>query len=127
MWGYAGFANDKYMDRPAWMTALGIVLSFSCGIGSGVLIWRGGERTKKRDEVEKRLKAAFEEEERLDKLEKEEFEQRWTELMEGSPAENFAESVKQHREEEDKVDQKDQDSALTNLVGPGGIPAQARD
>ncbi|PWN40979.1 hypothetical protein IE81DRAFT_325073 [Ceraceosorus guamensis] len=57
MWGYAG--PEKYHDRPAWMTALGIVLSFSCGIAAAVLIAVGGKQTKKTKEVEERLKAAF--------------------------------------------------------------------
>ncbi len=51
MWGYA----HDYTSRPAWMTATGIVLSFLCGIFAGVLIWRGGERTKKHEEVKDQL------------------------------------------------------------------------
>lgn len=107
------------------------------------MIWRGGERTKKRDEVEKRLKEAFEEDERLDKVERELFEKRWLELMEGkgkgevvgdesnleipaTEAETFASNFKQQAALIEKEEQKDQDATLTNLVGLGGI-GKARD
>ncbi|PWN46778.1 hypothetical protein IE53DRAFT_391059 [Violaceomyces palustris] len=55
MWGYA----THYKDRPAWTTGSLIPLSFGCGIGSAVLIWKGGEKTKKKREVEERLLEAF--------------------------------------------------------------------
>ncbi|KAL9935817.1 hypothetical protein V8E36_005394 [Tilletia maclaganii] len=60
MWGYA----THYKDRPAWTTGTLIPCSFLCGIGAGVLIARGGKKTKKTDEVEQRLRAAFAERER---------------------------------------------------------------
>lgn len=60
MWGFAGFTNEKYKQRPAWTTGCLIPFSFLCGIVAGVLIWRGGERTKKKEEVEQRLLDALE-------------------------------------------------------------------
>ncbi|KAH9045533.1 hypothetical protein EDB85DRAFT_1907089 [Lactarius pseudohatsudake] len=43
-------------DRPAWTTGLLIPLAFGCGIASGVLIWRGGKKTKRTERVEERLR-----------------------------------------------------------------------
>ncbi|KAE8224583.1 hypothetical protein CF319_g2541 [Tilletia indica] len=60
MWGFA----THYQDRPAWTTGSLIPFSFLCGIGAGVLIARGSKKTKKTDEVEERLRAAFAERER---------------------------------------------------------------
>lgn len=37
-----------------------VPLSFLCGIVAGVLIWRGGERSKRTEEVEARLRGALE-------------------------------------------------------------------
>ncbi|KAN0063463.1 hypothetical protein ACQY0O_003910 [Thecaphora frezii] len=51
MWGYA----SHYRDRPAWMTAVLIVLSFLCGIVAGVLIVVGTERTKRKEKVRKAI------------------------------------------------------------------------
>merc|ERR1711939_74022 len=45
MWGL-----DRF-ERPVWTTATLIPASFLCGIGAGVMIWRGGSRTKKQKEV----------------------------------------------------------------------------
>ncbi|KAH8925551.1 hypothetical protein BT69DRAFT_1116974 [Atractiella rhizophila] len=45
MWGW-----NRY-TRPPWTTGCLIPLSFLCGIIAGVLIWKGGERTKKTKEV----------------------------------------------------------------------------
>jgi len=67
MWGF-----DRY-DRPPWTTGILIPLSFLCGIGAGVFITRGGNKTKKTVEVEKRLRDALDkdrvERKRMRKLE----------------------------------------------------------
>ncbi|GAC94512.1 hypothetical protein PHSY_002084 [Pseudozyma hubeiensis SY62] len=55
MWGYA----THYHDRPAWSTGTFMPCSFLAGIAAGVLIWKGGERSKKKGEVEEKLLAAF--------------------------------------------------------------------
>ncbi|KAJ9480293.1 hypothetical protein PHBOTO_003522 [Pseudozyma hubeiensis] len=55
MWGYA----THYRDRPAWSTGTFMPCSFLAGIAAGVLIWKGGERSKKKGEVEEKLLAAF--------------------------------------------------------------------
>ncbi|KAI9448157.1 hypothetical protein H4582DRAFT_1898905 [Lactarius indigo] len=47
-------------DRPAWTTSLLIPLAFGCGIASGVLIWRGGKKTKRTERVEERLRRVLE-------------------------------------------------------------------
>ncbi|EPQ26998.1 uncharacterized protein PFL1_05283 [Pseudozyma flocculosa PF-1] len=47
MWGYA----SHYQDRPPWMTATAIVLSFLSGIAAGVLIVVGSERAKRKAAV----------------------------------------------------------------------------
>ncbi|SRR6266702_986399 len=47
-------------DRPAWTTGLLIPLAFGCGIFSGVLIWRGGKKTKRTERVEERLRRVLE-------------------------------------------------------------------
>lgn len=46
-------------QRPAWSTGLLIPASFICGIVSAILIWRGGEKTKRTKEVEERLSMAL--------------------------------------------------------------------
>lgn len=43
-------------QRPAWTTSVLILFAFSCGITSGVLIWRGGKKTKRTERVEERLR-----------------------------------------------------------------------
>jgi len=53
MWGLNRF------ERPAWSTGTLIPASFLCGIFSAILIWRGGERTKRVEEVRERLRAAL--------------------------------------------------------------------
>lgn len=53
MWGLNRF------QRPAWTTGSLIPASFLCGIAAGVLIWRGGNQTKKVKEVEERLREAL--------------------------------------------------------------------
>ncbi|EST04787.1 Protein of unknown function DUF2985 [Kalmanozyma brasiliensis GHG001] len=55
MWGYA----THYRDRPAWSTGTFMPCSFLAGIAAGVTIWKGGERSKKKREVEERLLEAF--------------------------------------------------------------------
>jgi hypothetical protein len=47
-------------QRPAWTTSILILLAFSCGIISGILIWRGGKRTKRTERVEERLRRVLE-------------------------------------------------------------------
>ncbi|KAG9073897.1 hypothetical protein FRC06_011084 [Ceratobasidium sp. 370] len=51
-------------QRPAWTTGTLIPASFLCGIAAGVLIWRGGNQTKKVKEVEQRLREALDMESR---------------------------------------------------------------
>ncbi|CAE6435294.1 unnamed protein product [Rhizoctonia solani] len=51
-------------ERPAWTTGTLIPASFLCGIAAGVLIWRGGNQTKKVKEVEQRLREALDMESR---------------------------------------------------------------
>ncbi|KAF9451679.1 hypothetical protein P691DRAFT_340132 [Macrolepiota fuliginosa MF-IS2] len=53
MWGLNRF------QRPAWSTGTLIPASFLCGIGAAILIWRGGERTKRVEEVRQRLRDAL--------------------------------------------------------------------
>jgi hypothetical protein len=48
-------------ERPAWTTATLITFSFLCGIFAGVFTWRGGAKTKRVKEVEKRLRDALDE------------------------------------------------------------------
>ncbi|PVF96446.1 hypothetical protein CPB86DRAFT_709048 [Serendipita vermifera] len=59
MWGLNRF------QRPAWTVATLIPLSFLCGIASGILIWKGGERSKKTAEVRERLQQALEQEKKV--------------------------------------------------------------
>ena len=61
MWYFAGFSGDppRYKARPSWQTACGITFSFSCGIGAAVLIYLGGEKTKKKNEVEAQVRRAL--------------------------------------------------------------------
>jgi len=47
-------------NRPAWTTGLLIPLAFGCGIFSGVLIWKGGKKTKRTERVEERLRRVLE-------------------------------------------------------------------
>jgi hypothetical protein len=47
-------------QRPGWTTALLIPLAFGCGIISGILIWRGGKKTKRTERVEERLRRVLE-------------------------------------------------------------------
>jgi hypothetical protein len=54
MWGMNRF------QRPAWSTSVLILLAFSAGIISGVLIWRGGKKTKRTERVEERLRRVLE-------------------------------------------------------------------
>ena len=53
---------DYIQPRPPWATGSLIGLSFICGIAAAVLIWKGGEASKKTEEVEKRLREALEQE-----------------------------------------------------------------
>ncbi|KAG6856333.1 hypothetical protein H0H87_005451 [Tephrocybe sp. NHM501043] len=46
-------------QRPAWSTGILIPSGFIVGIAAAVLIWRGGEKTKRVAQVEERLRAAL--------------------------------------------------------------------
>ena len=46
-------------QRPPWAVLTLIPCSFLCGITAAVLIWRGGEKTKRRQEVEERLRVVL--------------------------------------------------------------------
>lgn len=50
----------KYTHRPTALTATLITCSLSCNAMAGLLIYIGGRKTKKREEVERRLKIALE-------------------------------------------------------------------
>ena len=52
----------KYTHRPTALTATLISCSLSCNAVAGLLIYIGGRRTKKREEVERRLRIALENE-----------------------------------------------------------------
>jgi hypothetical protein len=54
MWGMNRF------QRPAWTTGTLIPASFLCGIFSAVFIWRGGQKTKRKQKVEEILRQALE-------------------------------------------------------------------
>lgn len=51
-----------YKNRPTSVTATIITFSLSCNAVAGILIWLGGSRTKKKEEVERLLRIALEEE-----------------------------------------------------------------
>ncbi|OCH92936.1 hypothetical protein OBBRIDRAFT_802282 [Obba rivulosa] len=53
MWGLDRFA------RPAWTTATTLPAAFIAGIAAAVLIWWGGRKTKRTEEVERRLRMAL--------------------------------------------------------------------
>ena len=42
-------------QRPAWSTGILIPASFLCGVIAAVLIWRGGQYTKRTKEVKERI------------------------------------------------------------------------
>lgn len=50
----------KYTHRPTALTATLISCSLSCNAVAGLIIYLGGRRTKKREEVERRLRIALE-------------------------------------------------------------------
>lgn len=52
----------RYEHRPTALTASLISCSLSCNAVAGLIIYLGGRRTKKREEVERRLRIAMEEE-----------------------------------------------------------------
>ena len=54
MWGMNRF------QRPPWSTSVLILFAFTCGIVSGVLIWRGSKKTKRTERVEERLRRVLE-------------------------------------------------------------------
>ncbi|KDQ64600.1 hypothetical protein JAAARDRAFT_106770, partial [Jaapia argillacea MUCL 33604] len=53
MWGLNRF------QRPPWSTGILIPASFLCGIMAAVFIWKGGQKTKRCDQVEARLRSAL--------------------------------------------------------------------
>ncbi|KAI0068825.1 hypothetical protein BV25DRAFT_1874084 [Artomyces pyxidatus] len=53
------WAMNRFV-RPAWTTIVLIFFAFGCGIGSGVLIWQGGKKTKRTERVEAALRKALE-------------------------------------------------------------------
>ncbi|KZO94873.1 hypothetical protein CALVIDRAFT_538651 [Calocera viscosa TUFC12733] len=53
MWGL------NMWDRPAWSTGTLVPASFLCGIAAAILIWRGGQNTKKIQEVEDKFRDAL--------------------------------------------------------------------
>lgn len=57
----AEFTTHGRFQRPAWSTAILIPASFTCGIAAAVIIWKGGEKTKRVEEVKERLRAALDE------------------------------------------------------------------
>ncbi|TFL05874.1 hypothetical protein BDV98DRAFT_542085 [Pterulicium gracile] len=46
-------------ERPAWSTGLLIPASFLCGIAAGIFIWRGGQKTRRREEIIEKLRAVL--------------------------------------------------------------------
>jgi hypothetical protein len=52
-------ATSYRYNRPAWTTGCLIPASFLCGIAAAIIIWKGGQRTKKTAEVEQRLRDAL--------------------------------------------------------------------
>ncbi|KAG8742573.1 hypothetical protein FRC10_001238 [Ceratobasidium sp. 414] len=62
--GVQRYPSIDLFQRPAWTTGTLIPASFLCGIAAGVLIWRGGNQTKKVKEVEQRLREALDMESR---------------------------------------------------------------
>jgi hypothetical protein len=66
MWGMSAYSDGRILlrmgslkQRPPWTTGCLIPLSFLCGIFAGVIVWKGGQRTKKVAEVEEKLKDAL--------------------------------------------------------------------
>ncbi|KZT62126.1 hypothetical protein CALCODRAFT_490298 [Calocera cornea HHB12733] len=53
MWGL------NMYTRPAWTTGCLVPFSFLCGIAAAILIWRGGQNTKKVKEVEEKFRDAL--------------------------------------------------------------------
>jgi hypothetical protein len=64
---WAGCLTGPRFQRPAWSTGILIPAGFISGIAAGVLIWRGGERTKRVEEVRERLRAVLAKESREEK------------------------------------------------------------
>lgn len=78
-----------YLDRPTALTATLISCSLSCNAVAGLLIYIGGRRTKKREEVGRRLKVALEAEawKRMERRREREMEERERMLEEGNEPE----------------------------------------
>ncbi|KAL8287282.1 hypothetical protein RQP46_003734 [Phenoliferia psychrophenolica] len=57
MWSWNRF------NRPPWTTGCLIPLSFGCGIGAAILIWKSGEKTKRKAEVTKAMWAMLKKDE----------------------------------------------------------------
>lgn len=52
------WSMDRF-QRPAWTTATTLPAAFVAGILAGVLIWQGGKKTRRHEQVEARLRAAL--------------------------------------------------------------------
>ncbi|EKM59200.1 uncharacterized protein PHACADRAFT_169675 [Phanerochaete carnosa HHB-10118-sp] len=52
------WSMDRF-ERPAWTTATTLPAAFVSGIVAGVLIWQGGKKTRRHEQVEQRLRAAL--------------------------------------------------------------------
>ncbi|KAG6869282.1 hypothetical protein C0993_000035 [Termitomyces sp. T159_Od127] len=51
--------NVGFRPRPAWSTGILIPCGFLSGIAAALLVWRGGQKTKRVAKVEERLRAAL--------------------------------------------------------------------
>lgn len=75
MWGLSVYSNcgvkcgpppgritlkmGSLKTRPPWTTGCLIPLGFLCAIGAGVIVWKGGQKTKKVEKVEEKLRGAL--------------------------------------------------------------------
>lgn len=66
MWALSAYSGGRILlrmgtlrTRPPWTTGCLIPASFLCGIAAAVIVWRGGQKTKKVEEVEEKLKGAL--------------------------------------------------------------------
>jgi hypothetical protein len=56
---YFSYPSLNSFQRPAWSTGILIPGACLCGVFAGVFIWRGGQKTKRTEEVEKKLRMAL--------------------------------------------------------------------
>lgn len=92
------------MDRPTALTATLISASLSCNAVAGLLIYIGGRRTKKKKEVERRLRVALEKEawERMQRRRDREMEEGRADGTEKGFEEPKASRKKSHRKIQEK-------------------------